>query len=223
MTRRTTMICFLTASFLLQAYSEGQTLNFSLDGSAGPGILSESEPDPDVINGGTGGIGPNGISFDLESGVLSVDVLWGSENGFTDLSSDIDFMNIHGPTSQHAPENYFESAETYTGLNGFNPSASSGGYAGDTTFETSDYAKLFEGRYYIHLHTFDNGGGEARGYFVPDVVVGDVNGDGRIDLLDINPFVEAISSSGFIDEADINRDGVVNLLDVNPMITLLGG
>ena len=55
------------------------------------------------------------------------------------------------------------------------------------------------------------------------VVLGDLNGDGHVSLLDIALFVEAISSGEFVSEADINQDGVVDLLDVQPFIDLLVG
>ena len=207
--------------FLSQQPGIAQTLSFELQGMAGPGITAGNEPG-DTIDGGTGGLGPNGISVNLSTGVVSIDVVWGSKNGFTDLSSDIDFMNIHGPTSQVAGDNFAENGDTFAGLSGFDASASSGGYAGDTDFSGS-LAGLLEGRYYVHLHTIVNNGGEARGYMIPEVVVGDVNNDGIINLLDVGPFVDAISSGEFVDEADTNRDGVVNLLDITLMITLLSG
>lgn len=54
------------------------------------------------------------------------------------------------------------------------------------------------------------------------VLVGDVNGDGNIDLLDVAPFVEILSVAGvFSPAADINGDGNVDLLDVEPFIQLL--
>lgn len=52
-------------------------------------------------------------------------------------------------------------------------------------------------------------------------VLGDINGDGVVDLLDIQPFVDAITNGTFSEEADINGDGVVDLLDVAPFIDLL--
>ena len=55
------------------------------------------------------------------------------------------------------------------------------------------------------------------------IILGDVNGDGVVNLLDVAPFVDAISTGTFVPEADINQDGVVNLLDVNPFIDLLSG
>ena len=56
-----------------------------------------------------------------------------------------------------------------------------------------------------------------------DILLGDVNGDGEVNLLDVGPFVNAITSGVFVPEADINGDGIVNLLDVAPFIELLTG
>ncbi len=53
--------------------------------------------------------------------------------------------------------------------------------------------------------------------------LGDVNRDGAVNLLDIAPFVQLVSSGGFQEEADVNDDGVVDLLDVAPFVDLLNG
>ncbi len=53
--------------------------------------------------------------------------------------------------------------------------------------------------------------------------LGDVNQDGVISLLDVDPFVALLTGGGFQCEADINQDGVVSLLDVNPFVTILTG
>lgn len=53
------------------------------------------------------------------------------------------------------------------------------------------------------------------------IILGDVNGDGVVNLLDVAPFVDAVSSGLYIPEADINQDGVINLLDVGPFVELL--
>ena len=52
-------------------------------------------------------------------------------------------------------------------------------------------------------------------------LLGDVNQDGAVDLLDVEPFVELLSSEKFLLEADINKDGIVDLLDVGPFVDLL--
>ena len=54
------------------------------------------------------------------------------------------------------------------------------------------------------------------------ILIGDVNCDGIIDLLDVAPFVEAVTG-GFNSKADINQDGTVDLLDVAPFVDLLTG
>ena len=46
------------------------------------------------------------------------------------------------------------------------------------------------------------------------VLLGDVNLDGQVNLLDVAPFVNLITSGQFQAEADCNEDGIVNLLDV---------
>ena len=67
-------------------------------------------------------------------------------------------------------------------------------------------------------------GGALRAMALTDyqpLTLGNVNMDGAINLLDIAPFVDAISNGTFTIEADINLDGVVNLLDVNLFVELL--
>lgn len=55
------------------------------------------------------------------------------------------------------------------------------------------------------------------------LVLGDINLDGVVNLLDVDPFIDLLGSSGFLLGADFNQDGEVNLLDVNGFITALGG
>ena len=55
------------------------------------------------------------------------------------------------------------------------------------------------------------------------VLLGDVNNDGDINLLDVAPFVEVLTKGGFQAEADINQDETVDLLDVAPFVDLLSG
>ena len=55
-----------------------------------------------------------------------------------------------------------------------------------------------------------------------DFLLGDVNGDGVVNLLDVDPFVQLIANGEFNKAADINGDGIVNLLDVAGFVELLG-
>lgn len=57
----------------------------------------------------------------------------------------------------------------------------------------------------------------------PMVLLGDVNLDGVVNLLDVAPFVTLITNTIFQAEADINQDEVVNLLDVAPFVDIITG
>lgn len=54
-------------------------------------------------------------------------------------------------------------------------------------------------------------------------MLGDVNGDNQVDLLDVTPFVEALSAFEYQCEADMNVDGRVDLLDIAPFVDRLLG
>ena len=56
-----------------------------------------------------------------------------------------------------------------------------------------------------------------------EVLLGDINRDGLVNLLDVAPFVDLLGNGSFQLEADINMDGDVNLLDVAPFVNLLAG
>ena len=58
---------------------------------------------------------------------------------------------------------------------------------------------------------------------LPKGIVGDVNCDGDVNLLDVAPFVDLLSAGEYSFKADINGDGSVDLLDVAPFIDLLSG
>lgn len=52
---------------------------------------------------------------------------------------------------------------------------------------------------------------------------GDVNQDGEVNLLDVQPFVDLLSVGEFQFEADLDCDGDVDLLDIAPFVTLISG
>ncbi len=54
-------------------------------------------------------------------------------------------------------------------------------------------------------------------------ILGDVNCDGEVNLLDVAPFIDTLTTDPFNPKADINQDGVVDLLDVAPFVELLSG
>ena len=75
----------------------------------------------------------------------------------------------------------------------------------------SGFDRIFDG-------TVDIGALESG---APTFLPGDVDQNGMVNFLDINPFIEVLASNSFQAEADANQDGVVNFLDINPFIGLL--
>jgi hypothetical protein len=55
------------------------------------------------------------------------------------------------------------------------------------------------------------------------VLLGDINLDGVVNLLDVQPLVDLISSGQFQVEGDFNGDGLVNLLDIEGFVDALIG
>ena len=54
------------------------------------------------------------------------------------------------------------------------------------------------------------------------VLLGDVNGDGAVNFLDIPPFVAVLSAGEFQEKADIDQNTTVNFLDIAAFVDLLG-
>ena len=55
------------------------------------------------------------------------------------------------------------------------------------------------------------------------VLLGDVDKNGNVDLLDISPFVDLLTTQTFQLEGDVNEDGNVDLLDIRPFTDILIG
>ena len=67
------------------------------------------------------------------------------------------------------------------------------------------------------------GGYELEIAITEAVLLGDINCDGAVDLLDVGPFVDLLTSGGFSPKADFDGDGAVTLLDVTPFVAVLTG
>ena len=63
--------------------------------------------------------------------------------------------------------------------------------------------------------------GVARVTIAANVISGDINSDGTVDLTDVAPFIQSISNDLYSVAADINLDGQLNLLDVTRFVDLL--
>jgi hypothetical protein len=55
----------------------------------------------------------------------------------------------------------------------------------------------------------------------PQPLTGDVNGDGEVNIADINAVIDMILSSNLSPAGDTNGDGEVNIADVNALIDLI--
>ena len=151
--------------------SNAAIVSFILDGNAGLGLLPGNE-NPSPTTGGTGGLGSGGISYDTVTNVLSIDIVWGSANGFTDLTGDVTASHIHGLTAP-PPTGFSENAGVLYPLHtlsGFNISATSGGFTGTVGIQELHEASLLAGQTYINVHTAVNPGGEIRGQLVVNPV-----------------------------------------------------
>ena len=54
-----------------------------------------------------------------------------------------------------------------------------------------------------------------------DIIIGDLNGDNILNILDIVILMDLIISNNFVELGDINSDGVLNILDIVSLINLI--
>ena len=145
-------------------------IQFDLIGTGGPGLLFTNEPS--VASGGTGGEILGGITFDNVTKLLTVNVGWGTANGFTNLTGNATNAHIHGPTATANGNGFTETATVMIGLTSggvtYNNSASGGSITGTSTtvLSAAQENALMTGRTYLNVHTAANGGGEMRGFLV---------------------------------------------------------
>ncbi len=164
MIKRTLLIIGTLA--LTHLATDAAIVKFKLVGKAGSGLLPGNENHV-VTNGGTGGMGPAGITYDTVTNILSLDVDWGSGNGFSDLSGDAVAAHIHGITPSSGSAAFHENAGVLYNLAGIlDGSATSGGINGDVAVAPANEAALLNGQTYINVHTERNGPGEIRGQLV---------------------------------------------------------
>ena len=157
----------LPALLILATVSaQAAIIDFDLKGIAGFGLLPGNEP---IASGGTGGEIGSGITFDDATNLLTLNIGWGSSQGFTDLSSTATASHIHVTASNNG------AGFTQTGAVLFTLTRSTNAVTGGTftgpsnaiTLTAAQKTDLFNGKYYVNIHTANNGGGELRGFLVP--------------------------------------------------------
>ncbi len=142
------------------------TILFDLQGKAGVGLLSGNENGAISGTPGTGGEIGAGVSYDDVTNILTVNVAWGSLNGFTDLSSAANNSHIHGPTSSGGTASFTQDAGVVFNLPRVSSTANGGSISTTVVLSATQENELLAGRYYINVHTGTNGGGEIRGNLV---------------------------------------------------------
>src|SRR5947207_2637458 len=102
------ILCSLVVICLIGAgvsAARAAIIDISLQGTAGMGLLGGNE-NPAVVGGGSGGEIGSGILFDNITLQLTVNIGWGSGNGFSDLTGTATAGHIHGPTTSPAPGSF---------------------------------------------------------------------------------------------------------------------
>lgn len=140
---------------------------FDLQGTAGFGLLPGNEPG--AITGGTGGEIGAGIIYDDSIKLLTLNIGWGSSQGFTDLSSTASASHLHGPTLNNNGNGFTQTAGVLFTLNRSSSAVTGGTFTSPSntiTLNAAQETDLLNGKYYVNLHTANNGGGEMRGFLV---------------------------------------------------------
>ena len=148
----------------------GDEVQFFLTGAQGDGLLP-GNIDPPTLSTGSGDLGLTGIVFDTNTNILSVDIEWGSENGYSDLTGEVTLLHLHGPTPSLPPDNFGEVntqiiVNLASSLN-FISSGTGGSLVDDFFLSNLEEDWLLSGRTYVNVHTEIYGAGEIRGYLLP--------------------------------------------------------
>ncbi len=140
---------------------------FDLIGRSGPGMRFDNENPSSASGNGTGGEIGAGISFETTTSVLTLNVGWGSGNGFTNLTGTVTAGHIHnaGSAALTASGGVIISLDGATP--GFNSSGTNGGWTNTiVALSAAQATALTSGFLYLNAHTAANGGGEIRGNLV---------------------------------------------------------
>ena len=160
------LIAIPFAISLFASVSQAAVIQFDLVGTAGSGLLIGNEPA--VASGGSGGEIGTGITFDDATNLLTINVGWGSSQGFTDLSSVANSSHLHGPTASNNGAGFTQTAGVLLTLTRSSSAITGGTFTNAPISLTAGQATdLQNGKLYINLHTANNGGGEIRGFIVP--------------------------------------------------------
>lgn len=154
---------------VLPSFAFADLFVLSPTGNGGDGLLG-SNIDPAPTNPGSGGLGPTGITLDSVTQTLTIDIQWGSANGFEDLTGNVAMLHLHGPTPSDAPNSFDERGPLMINLGNslnFDPSGTGGSLTESFFVSNQEIEWILAGRTYINVHTDANlQFGEIRGYLI---------------------------------------------------------
>lgn len=155
------------ALLALSPLTHADLVIFDLEGKGGFGLLPANENQP-TVSTATGGLFGEGIFFDTDTNLLTVNFAWGSDFGFMDLTSEV-FLNAAGGLHLHGPADFFSNNGIVVFLD---PAVETGitrdvdglsGFASGTVMLDDDAERwLLADELYINLHTDANRPGELR-------------------------------------------------------------
>ena len=222
--------------------AEGATLEFGVALLDSMGMGFENGLASPLVQISAVGLGGNGLVL------VNEDTTIGSDNGLSlqvpsDSVGPLDFtdslvIDVESPDALAVGFDLLSSDPFGTGI--FNYDLTVFDVEGNSIFQTQllgldfeEFVGVFsDGKTSIGEIVVNNlGAGQLAGEIVDNIQVwvqssfllGDVNLDGQVTLLDVQPFVDRIAQGEFQEEADTNQDGAVNLLDVNSFVILLTG
>lgn len=164
-----TKIAVVSALLASALSANAAIINLDLLGKAGAGLLGGNENATIVGTPGSGGEFGQGIFFNDVTLQLTINVAWGSGNGFLDLTSAANNSHIHGPTASGGSGSFTQDAPVLFNLPRVSNSATNGSIVTVVQLlDSAQAADLLAGRYYVNIHTVNNGGGEIRGNIVPE-------------------------------------------------------
>ncbi len=160
------LLTLIACSFA--SISQAVIIQFDLIGTAGSGLLSGSEPSLPVPTNASGGEIGAGISYDDVLNLLTINIGWGSSQGFNDLSSAASASHIHGAVASNNGAGFTQTAGVFATLTRSSSAVTGGTFTNPPiSFTAAQETDLLNGKFYVNLHTGSNPNGEIRGFLVP--------------------------------------------------------
>ena len=141
------------------------TTTYTQDHALGFSGLNLSNPNASTASGNAIG---GGLSFDDVTNVLSFEFAYGSDFGFSDLTGDFTFSNLHSPGAVNVPGTN-TSGGIIEPLNSFHTAGSSartGSFSGSVILSDDEETALFNNEIHININSTSFVAGEIRGQLV---------------------------------------------------------